>query len=221
MRKGIVGAIFALGLFGVTATAEAADCAKWNTQMFFERATVNYVVACLNAGADPNARNEIGTTPLHQAALFSGNVEIITALLNAGADPNARREDGMTPLHWAAAASWDPAVVDEFLYSDADPNAQNEGGELPIHLAARWNENPTVMERLAWYLNFDTPNERGMTSLHVAAQSNKNPAVIEELLNAGANPKLVDKDGNSPLDYARDNHALVGSDAYLWLQYYE
>ena len=218
MKKSIVWALFALGLIGATTSAEAVDCARWNTQMFFERATVNYVVACLNAGANPNARNEIGTTPLHQAALFSGNLEIITELLNAGADPNAQREDGATPLHWAAAASWDPAVVDELLYFDADPNAQDEGGELPIHLAARWNENLTVIERLAWFLNFDTPNKRGMTSLHVAAQSNKNPAVIEELLNAGANPGLLDKDGNTPLDYARDNSALVGSDAYLWLQ---
>ena len=51
----------------------------------------------LKAGANPNLRNKLDTTPLMEAA-FNSNLEIIEALLDAGADPNAPGADGQTPL---------------------------------------------------------------------------------------------------------------------------
>jgi hypothetical protein len=49
----------------------------------------------LDAGADPNTRDEIGSSPLHRAAL-NGRAEVIKALLDAGADPSARSFFGAT-----------------------------------------------------------------------------------------------------------------------------
>ena len=60
--------------------------------------TAATVQDCLGAGADPNARDVFGLTPLHRAAAFSQTPEIVTALVNAAADPNARNEDGDTPF---------------------------------------------------------------------------------------------------------------------------
>ncbi len=57
-----------LGLMLLAAPAVAGDCEDWHAERFFARATVENVVACLNAGADPNARNETGATALHLAA---------------------------------------------------------------------------------------------------------------------------------------------------------
>ena len=56
-------------------------------------------------GADLNAREENGFTPLHYAAAFAKTTDlaVIKALLDAGAGPNAREEAGLTPLHLAAA----------------------------------------------------------------------------------------------------------------------
>ncbi|MCE2516274.1 MAG: ankryin, partial [Alphaproteobacteria bacterium] len=49
------------------------------------------------AGADPNARTELGWTLLHGAATF-GQLEAITVLLDAGADAKARTIDGELPI---------------------------------------------------------------------------------------------------------------------------
>ena len=52
------------------------------------------------AGTDVNARDNGGSTPLHQAAI-NGHKEIAELLIAKGADVNAKNEDGETPLDWA------------------------------------------------------------------------------------------------------------------------
>lgn len=59
-------------------------------------------IAALNAGADPNARNEQKQTALHLAASL-GLVGFARLLLDRGADPNARNDQGQTPLHLAVS----------------------------------------------------------------------------------------------------------------------
>ena len=52
------------------------DCADWNTQSFFEAAETSDVTRCLQEGADLQARDDDGFTPLHMAA-FVGNAQAI------------------------------------------------------------------------------------------------------------------------------------------------
>lgn len=53
---------------------------------------------------DPNARDDEGATPLHQAA-WKGDLVLIRRLLAAGADPSLTdRRMGTTPLEWAEYA---------------------------------------------------------------------------------------------------------------------
>ena len=55
------------------------------------------IVVLIDAGANPNAKDDSGDTPLHRAAK-GGHAKAIAALLAAGADPNAKDIGGFTPL---------------------------------------------------------------------------------------------------------------------------
>jgi len=59
------------------------------------------VARLIAAGADVNARDNDGRTPLVRAAWY-GHPDIVAALLKAGADVDARNNDGKTALMWAA-----------------------------------------------------------------------------------------------------------------------
>jgi len=58
----------------------------------------------LAAGADPNARQQLGWTALHAAAARD-NVEMAQALLEAGANPALRNDDGQTAAGKAGPAT--------------------------------------------------------------------------------------------------------------------
>ena len=58
------------------------------------------VIALIAAGADVNATDDSGGTPLHDAYLCDADPVIVQALLDAGANPNAIDDEGRTPSHW-------------------------------------------------------------------------------------------------------------------------
>ncbi len=58
------------------------------------------IKALVQAGADPNIKDNRGETPLFYA-LISGDLPPIRALLDAGADPVAANNEGVTPLEKA------------------------------------------------------------------------------------------------------------------------
>ena len=71
-----------------------------------EAATTGHIDAVkqhLAAGADVNAKTEVGATPLHGAVTFGHN-EIVELLIAAGADVNAKGLGGTTPLDSAIFA---------------------------------------------------------------------------------------------------------------------
>jgi len=134
----IAGAALALALMTMPvgrAGAEAQGC-DWAEKAFWEQAQLAAQVdRCIAAGADPNARDQYGWTPLHQVARY-GTPETVAVLLKAGADLEARsNRAGWTPLHHAARQGT-PETVAALIDAGADFAARTKNGNTPLQLAA-------------------------------------------------------------------------------------
>ena len=131
----------------------------------------------------------------------------------AGAPPEA----GATLLHVAAGFGSDPYMIKALIEAGADPNARADNGATPLHWAAGYSRFQTVIKTLIEAgANPGTRAKYGITLLHWAAEHNSNPSVIKALIEGGANPAARDDAGKVPFDYAKENEALKGTDAY-WL----
>ena len=62
-----------------------------------QKRAINALIA---AGANVNAQDDSGGTPLHTAYSCDANDEIVSALLDAGADKNLKDSEGRPPTHW-------------------------------------------------------------------------------------------------------------------------
>ena len=211
----------ALSLAFTPLAAQQTDCDGWNpsdwevAKPFWEASSVDTVSDCLMSGADVNARNEDGRTPLHWAALHNENPEVFTVLLDAGADVNAKLEWGATPLNFVAAHISNLEVLTVLLDAGADVSARDKYGNTPLYRAAMTNDNLEVFTVLLDAgADVNARNEVGSTPLHYAASRAENPEVLILLLDAGADGTAVNDDGETPFDLAKDNEALASTDAY-------
>lgn len=138
----------------------------------------------VRAGADVNAPQNDGTTPLHWA-VYQVDEELTAALLRNEADPNVSNHFGWTPLMEAAKLA-EPQLVRLLLEAGADPNEDNQDGQTPLMLAAR-NGAVEVVELLVEHgadVNAEE-NWGGQTALMWAAAEN-HPEVAELLIAKGA-----------------------------------
>jgi ankyrin repeat protein len=78
-------------------TTKAPDISTHDVTIFGDIEAVKQAIA---DGADVNAKNEYGNTPLHPAAI-EGHKEVVELLIAAGADVNAKIDHGDTPLDLA------------------------------------------------------------------------------------------------------------------------
>ena len=194
----------------------AVACRGWNTEAFFESATVDDVSSCLSAGAESNVRDGDGRSPLMWAAYSARDPAVIDILLDAGADPNARDTRAyFSVLHYAADNNTTPAVLEALLSAGADPRASNERGATPLHQAARNNDEPHIVGALVTAgAEIDARNTAGATPLHWAAGNNDNLTVIEAVLTDGGDVDARDNDGATPLHMAarsNENPAVVAT----------
>jgi ankyrin repeat protein len=179
--------------------------------------------ALIEAGADVNAVLPEGETILMTAAR-TGRAEVLESLLNAGAKLDAREKlYGETALHWAAAENHADAVrllltrgadVDE--RSDPQTYRRRSGQSVmplgswtPLMYAGRQNAIAAGKALASKGAKLDLVDPDGATAL-VIAIINANYDFAAMLLDAGADPNVVDKDAAmGPLYAAMDMHRLA------------
>ena len=132
----------------------------------------------LQKGADIEARDTYGRTPLHWAVQFHGK-DVFDALVRGGADILARDKEGLTCLH---------RVADALSYRPA-----SQSGVMGI------------LEWLLRHVPVDVEANKNLTPFHRAAAQG-HVDMVERLLDAGANGGARDADGFTAFDWAKTNH---------------
>lgn len=147
-------------------------------------------------------RDDRGLTPLHIAVLYD-QIVIVDFLLDHSTDINVADSDGLTPLHYACVKGHQNILL-LMLHANADPTVTDSQGNTPLHLAVDRGHESCVKallylsEHMKISVNSNATNDNGDTPLYLAAKWGYR-AIVGILLEYGANCRLINKKGQTPL----------------------
>ncbi|CAB0035966.1 unnamed protein product [Trichogramma brassicae] len=162
----------------------------------------------LMKGADPNKTNHQTQTPLHIACATKQHSYVLSkTLLNIcyemqkALDVDAQDMNRNTPLHLALLND-DRKTAQLLLRRLANPNVANGRGTTALHLICNASVDDdgllktllAVNDVLSRNVLINVPDAHGRTPLHFALFRN-NKKLVKLLLENGADPTIIDKDG--------------------------
>jgi ankyrin repeat protein len=160
----------------------------------------------LSRGADVNAKQIEGRTPLFLVASMGANQQTVRLLVDHGADAGLATANGQTPL-MAVAARGNVELIDLLLDRKVDVNAKNSAGETALMFAASSGNARAVKLLLDRGADAKVRSKRNETALGNAATTGAEDSV-RLLLEHGADVNVQNIRGFSPLMLAANSDSL-------------
>lgn len=157
------------------------------------------VKALLARGADINALNGIGVTPLFNACVYA-KPTIAKYLIEQGADILLSNKNNFAPLHLALAYHM-PGVARQLVENGADIHQVTSDQWSPLHMAIRNNHSGIALSLITKGADVNSKNGDGFTPLILAIAGN-NSSLVEPLLKRGANVHIPSEKGWTALHWA-------------------
>lgn len=122
-------------------------------------------------GANINAKNVNGSTPLHIAVKNRGmKIEFLKLLIKQSANVNAVDEDGKTPLHLLCKNSWseekNEKIIEILVSAGAEIDAKDKHGLSPLYTACLSNNKKIVLQLLNFGANINIEYLKNKTIVH-------------------------------------------------------
>lgn len=175
-----------------------------------EMGHVNILNEFKKAKVDPNVPDNNGATPIHVAA-EQGRTDFILALAGlmteTRVDVNRQDSDRMTALHYAVEKEHLNAVNALLQIPSFNPNLPDRRGNIGLHLAAE-RGSIDIAIALIPRSDINIQDAKGNTALHLAIRSG-HVDVTRELIKAGADLMLKDREGLTPLELAREVNPTI------------
>ncbi len=182
---------------------------------FYGRAEI--ISFLLNAGARVDATNFQNATPL-LLAVANGRVEAVRALLEHKADPNhkgtilnwappgpnSRHSDWTAPPVYFAVALTNNDILGALLDHGASPDGMAGANWNPLTSAINANYADGVQLLLDHGVNLAGAPKADESPLNEAVDQRRDPRIIKALLDKGADPNALNKNGLTPLMSAID-----------------
>lgn len=155
----------------------------------------------MKSGADINAIDEDGNTPIYCAIDWTTNNTAVDILIAAGASLNNENREGLTPLHVACFRKRINAATALLNCNGINVNAKSKKGITPLMEAAKIGMTEIVDLLISKGADVNAKTTKKETPLHYAAAGG-NVKIAQILLDHGAVINAITTDGYNALEIA-------------------
>ena len=159
---------------------------------------IETVQQMIDHGANVNAANKDGTTPLILAC-SRAQEESVRILLKAKANPNITDGDGDASLHAAIAGDCSHEILQEISYYGVDVNATNKRGRTALLLSCSYGKMDSIKVLLRAGADPTIVDDEGFSCLHAAVDGRCSKETLQELIAHGSHIDATRKDGTNAL----------------------